>query len=60
MSDSKCKSNVVSQSVVLNTTVEQLQRWGEDVSNDGLELREIGGLPSLLNGFPSIHEYDII
>ncbi len=37
MSDSKCKNNVVSQSVALNTTVEQLQRWGEDVSNDGLD-----------------------
>jgi hypothetical protein len=37
MSDSKCKSNVVSQSVALNTTVEQPQRWGEDVSNDGLD-----------------------
>ena len=37
MSDSKCKSNVVSQSVALNTTVEQVQRWGEDISNDGLD-----------------------
>ena len=37
MSDSKCKRNVVSQSVALNTTVEQVQRWGEDVSNDGLD-----------------------
>ncbi len=37
MSDSKCKSNVVSQSVALNTTVEQLQRWVKDISNDGLD-----------------------
>ena len=37
MSGSKCKSNVVSHSVALNTTVEELQRWGEDVSNDGLD-----------------------
>ena len=38
MSDSKCKRNVVSQSVALNTTVEQVQRWGEDVSNNGLDV----------------------
>ena len=37
MSDSKCKSNVVSQGVVLNTTVEQIYRLGEDNCNDGLD-----------------------
>jgi hypothetical protein len=37
MNDSKCKSNVVSHNMALNTKVEQLQRWGEDVSNDGLD-----------------------
>jgi hypothetical protein len=37
MSDSKCKSNVVSHSVLLNTTVEQLYRLGEDNCNDGLD-----------------------
>ncbi len=36
MSDSKCKSNVVSQDVVLNTTVEQIYRLGDDNGNDGL------------------------
>ena len=37
MSDSKCKSNVVSHSVVINTTVEQVYRWGEDNCNNGLD-----------------------
>ncbi len=37
ISDSKCKSNVVSHSVVLNVIVEQLKRLGEDNCNNGLD-----------------------
>ena len=58
MSDSKCKSNVVSHSVVLNTTGEQLYRLEEDNCNDGLNaILSLLIIPAIFHPFLGSYQF---